>query len=634
VFGCAHLGLFNVTTKRKLLKEYYQREAEKGRCPPDEINKVLNPLNPYLLQDHHAIDVADTNDRFLAWLKLRWYWFWEVTRSLWTGYDTYVFTKRYGRDLGMYFQFQRLNIWAFTIISILATAILIPLHTTGQLPANYNSFESQYANVSGRVTSIGETTTDHNIVITSVNMVMESPQKMSAHVILAFVFIVIFCGFLVVGFLKSDIVAKFNYAGQDEPEDSDYRNKFNLDYNLETDLTKSSPESKAQLLSPFTIEVLGLPSSLIKHSVFEKVITSLIGNSSSIAHVSLIHDFSKREKLKHKLYYYEKRVDRYEFKLEQLQQQRKLKPPKKGSEFETAYINSQKLKIHKHFTRVDGKFKIYHEDDALKFYREKVEWFKYKLARWDQCFREQTAGDVPTDEIQENRDQNDDAMVAVNVQPSKKAGKEREENASRDSHRASWRKKRKQKHPDKVEVIVADDKHEEEEEDSTATSQEKRYTITGSGVGYVTFKSLEALEIFMKNYKQKGFNLSFTSQKQRTEAQIRDMLQDSTKKNAQMKVEAATTEIVTAEDAQDRIDAVSPLIPEYMYREDEEEEQPDNNNATEQSTQNMKSEVVQRMIQKSFMKHEKKKTAEKKKTTEKKKFLSRVIEKITIFVNR
>jgi hypothetical protein len=532
-----------VNKKRRLLKEYYEREAENGRCERNEIDKHLNTLNAYINEDKHAINIANTNNIVWRFIKIRVIWWWETTKSLWTGYDNYIITKRHGRDISVYLHLQRLLIWSFTLITFLAMVILIPLHTTGSLPANYDSFESQYANVSARNRNIGETVPDKNIVVTSVNMVLESPEKMAAHVILAFIFLVIFLGIIVLGMMLSPIVDKFNYAGQDEPEDSDFRNKLNTDYNMENgDMTGGAATSRAQLLSPFTVEVLGLPSTLIKQSVLRKVLVGLIGgNQHQIAHISLIHDFSKRAALKLKLEGYEEKLDQYEHKLAQLQQDRLLNPPAKLTEFETAYINSRKLSLHQHFKRVDGQFHLFRDIDGLEFYRQKVDWLRYKIARWDKCFREQTQEDVSTDEIQEEaQEHTPQEQVDVKVENTVQGDKERQVNQQKDRKRTLSLRLHKQKQLDNLSVMVTNvsNKIVTPKNDS----KEKNYAITASGVAYVTFKSLDALNNFMKNYKQKGFNFTFTSEQPRTKAEVAEVVAHP---QVGAEVQAQTQETVT-----------------------------------------------------------------------------------------
>lgn len=614
LFAFRHLPVFDVNKKKKLLKDFYDRETEKGRCPADEIKKVLNPLYPYLLQDYHAIDVEDTINPFLRYIKIRWYWFWEVTKSLWTGYDNYQFTKRFGRDLAMYFQYQRLNIWTFTIITILGIIILIPLHTTGEIPPNYQEIDKQYMNSSVRSVAIRDMVPDKDILFTSVNMVIQSPSKMATHVILSYIFVFLLIGIVCVGLLRSDIVATFNYAGQDEPADPEYYNKFNIGYNSENgDVASNTTESRALLVSLFTVEILGLPSTLIKKSVLEKVVLSLVEDHDSIVHISLVHDFSKRKVLERQLQHFMHKLDHYEWKLEQLQQEWLEDPPKEGFEFEKAYINAQKLKEVKYFTRSDGGLKLYHEKDALQYYRDKIEWIKYKISRWDQCFREQTGENPSVDEFKRNSERNEDILVSVSVKATVEAEKDRTNKMS------TWNGQlHKQRHQDELDVVVINDEEAQQNGDING-SGDKQYTITGSGVGYVTFTSLAALEKFMNNYRQKGFSLTYTCQKKQTELQ---MLKDIEEKdnNDQIQVEVSENNVNIHND-----DRGKEIVPINSVSIDELEKQ----NMTETNRWTKKTEAIERQMKLSIEKKKKRKLPD-----IDKKFLTQAIEKMTIFINR
>jgi hypothetical protein len=198
-FGLCHptLKLYNVRAKYKLFLATIAMEKQR--------DNVSNNNNEEEEEDSLVMDIKN---RMFAYFERVWKCLWHLTKTLlipkYIATDNKNTCKTYGRDLATLFMYERNVVYASIICTIIACAVLFPLHFTGHLPSGQD------------MESDRDLKSVSHIVYSSIYMRINSPGVLFVHVALIVVFMWVFFYFMVIRFLCHPMVSKLNYAGCDE----------------------------------------------------------------------------------------------------------------------------------------------------------------------------------------------------------------------------------------------------------------------------------------------------------------------------------------------------------------------------------------------------------------------------------
>lgn len=303
--------------------------------------------------------------------------------------DSIQLVKYYGRDLSTYFMFQKFCIYTFAVLSFIALPVLLPIHLTGASKGYYLN-----PNVSHR-SDADEIHEDYNLMLTSINMVLQSPEFTSAHLILAAVFIIIITGMLTFLFAKLPSINQFNFAGCDEDigiDDKDIikagRNQirsYDIKYQMMLNSNTSNMDNSSRtalLISPYTIVVHGLPRTLNQDHVFMQMIRPLIENPTDVIKVSLVLDLSQRILLQKRLERIDRKLERFKYLMQ-----------RSGHHDESELIIATRPKVIVHRILDDGnECKV--NVDAIDHFTSKRENIMRQIDSWERIFRSHLTCDM------------------------------------------------------------------------------------------------------------------------------------------------------------------------------------------------------------------------------------------------
>jgi hypothetical protein len=461
----------------------------------------------------------------------------------------------FGRDIAVYFYIQKLTIYAFILITILGLAVLLPIHILGSVPPEFakaaavvdlSSSNATILNGTGiassalaqvaiyQIHSVQEieqtinvtakdpiqvlndlwkvrsakvvVPSDQQLMLTSVNMVITSPAYTAAHISLAAVFMAIIAFGLIFCVWNSQLVNKFNYMAADQETTSD----------------------EPFFSSPYCVEIEGLPTHLVSHRQFMEIVRGVYARNPEVPNrtipddilkAEIVYDYSKKILLHKELEYAERRLDHFDFVVnarkynaEQMlpgalrkgmmdiakqdtsqfdigkqfeKLEKMVKDPTKAISVEKASLTIHKIRDELSNTKVpqccgcerfeccsamykrwmhrlnifnvslsvktiamDKKLSM-NPDKALVYYKNLIEHKKYKIAAWNESFRTQA----------------EDVNDIVSLQ--------------RMESQVMLRK----------------------------VNKVKKYEIRGSGYGFIMFRSVEAVDDFMHNFRKYGLQV-------------------------------------------------------------------------------------------------------------------------------
>jgi hypothetical protein len=308
LLSCHGISLYSVKKKKKLVTQVHS--------PQEQINET---------PDHNQTISA----KFLQFIHKVLFFVWNNIKALVTPLhfrrDAEQTTKQYGRDIATYFLFQKLCIFTFSVLFFVSCAVLLPIHLNGAAKGLYIT-----ANVSHK-SAADEIHEDYNLMLTSINMVMQSPTFTIAHIVLAPFFAIVVVSILVYLFLRQPVVQQFNFAGCDEDVGIDKidmikagRNQirtFDRKYQMVLNSNTTEGKHNATLVSPYTVVIHGFPRALRYEFQLKEMILHLVQYPAEIVKISLVLDLSHRINLQKKLEKTESRLEHFKYAMEQRQEQ-------------------------------------------------------------------------------------------------------------------------------------------------------------------------------------------------------------------------------------------------------------------------------------------------------------------------
>jgi len=235
--------------------------------------------------------------------------------------DSKRMCKKYGRDITVYFYFQQVIIWVLLVSTILACAVLLPIHLTGSLPVyEYNltystsaqqgmQFYQLHQNGVKQVKNL--TQEDSALLRTTVEMVISSPIKMYAHVVISIICFSV-CLFVLYRFNSSSMIVHNSFL-DDLDKSIERTEEHPLGVFSQTDHTTTSVTihtdkykliDPKEIISPFVVKITGLPKDMTSVKEFQSFVETYFNDGLSIndergkiARSILIFDFLNRMSL-------------------------------------------------------------------------------------------------------------------------------------------------------------------------------------------------------------------------------------------------------------------------------------------------------------------------------------------------
>jgi hypothetical protein len=199
--------------------------------------------------------------------------------------------------------------------------VLLPIHLNGAAKGLYINPASHNRSAADEIHE------DNNLMLTSINMVLQSPEFTAAHLVLAAVFICIVISILVYAFSRVPLVQEFNFAGCDEDvgveqaeiikEGRNQIRTFDRKYQMTLNSNTTDCKHNAMIVSPYTVVVHGFPRALNHKYIFMQMIQPLIENQEAVLKVSLVLDLTKRVELEKKLEKTNRRLEHFEYLMEE-----------------------------------------------------------------------------------------------------------------------------------------------------------------------------------------------------------------------------------------------------------------------------------------------------------------------------
>ncbi|KAL9650057.1 hypothetical protein ABK040_003175 [Willaertia magna] len=375
-FCIKRLNLFNVKQKYEFLSKMMQEHNQQQYNRINNTNNITdNNANNNNTSNNYFMEVNDItlpSSKILSFFKIRFYFIFRILISLiltpfgtilsiFTRINEYGFhlqsfspirktdfisTRRnylkelflndiqnvlkfYGRDVASYFLFQQSIIWIIFICNLIAICSLFPAHLT-----HINNLKNITEGIGINYTISNY---DEFIIESSINTVSFDPTILLLHLFIAILFIFIFFIFLFL-FCFHPVIYQYNYLGCDEvnrrvfPPFNIYQGfplvRFKLQKLAQSlhylPINNNSSINNLQLISPFVLEVRGLPKGM-NEKTFHKLISSTlvkrrIIQEELILTTIVILDLSKRyqfqeilENREEKLNYYKSVYDNKRF---------------------------------------------------------------------------------------------------------------------------------------------------------------------------------------------------------------------------------------------------------------------------------------------------------------------------------
>jgi hypothetical protein len=255
-------------------------------------------------------------------------------------------TSKYSRDVAVYLLFQKEIILALGLCAFLASCILLPLHLTGKEPVYEYQYEYGTYNL---------TREDYPLLRTSVSMVITSPEKLYTHVILCFIFVVIFYVFLH-RFRTAEVVTREHFLEEQLIIDARKRGIY-----------RKKKLKKTQLVSIYSVKLYNLPRDFPSQRAFDKMVREELCPDLKIFKTVLMLNFVERIELQKKYKYYCDMVERYIY-LEEYS----------GKSPVTCFCSFR-----------NGIRKL----DAIEYYREKMEDCELQMREWEDKYKKVLADD-------------------------------------------------------------------------------------------------------------------------------------------------------------------------------------------------------------------------------------------------
>jgi hypothetical protein len=353
-----------------------------------------------------------------------------------------------------------MNIYAFTILTILGLAVLLPLHLTGTLPPAYTTPQTSAPGATG-------TTPDAGLVYTTVQMISVSPERMSGTIILTFFFILTIFLFCVIYYACHPITRTFNYRQHDERVITLHGmemlkpSAYLFDRIAMQDSVFRTNTKEALLLCPYTLELDGLPSTLVSQSAFRTMVASVLNReepnkfgstAEDIIVANIVLDIEDRLKLHEQRNEILKNIDHLNWENnEKIKDGREVKPPKKSLLC----------------SKFDGKRKFKTSVDAQDYWNSQLIDVDREISRWDQQYAILSQ-------------QTGESMSPVGVAETE-VGEISESGVMGGGEKATRIAGLPNKFLDKK-------------------GNDKEYKIKGAGNGYIVFRTLAALKDFERNF--------------------------------------------------------------------------------------------------------------------------------------
>jgi len=238
----------------------------------------------------------------------RWLFIWYTFKTLFfprvVKKDRARMAKKFGRDLSTYLSFQQNIIYAVLACSILACAILIPLHLTGTYP-----------DLSGVDDSNAEVVASERLIRISVSMRIDEAGVMAAHVVLSIAFVLLFIFFCVLLFMKSSVTSELNYERADETKIKTmafnrrigvkntteravqpFRNRLGMQGASIFSAADETSNSSIYLFSPYCLMIESVPADM-DQGTFHNIVYSAVDSlnlGEKVAKIVMIPNFAKR----------------------------------------------------------------------------------------------------------------------------------------------------------------------------------------------------------------------------------------------------------------------------------------------------------------------------------------------------
>jgi uncharacterized membrane protein YeaQ/YmgE (transglycosylase-associated protein family) len=281
-------------------------------------------------------------------------------------------TKYYGRDIAVYFHFQQIMIVLFFVMSVIALAVLLPVHIlkgssiSGMNPAAFNTTAA--------------TTVNHEyyLQMTTINAVVGSTVLLSTHTALAGAFLIL-TGIALFWFLRSDIVQKFNFAEHDRDITASEAHLITKNNLLDNSKRRAmlastvSTQGKAFLASPYTVEISGLPRTMVDPMTLLRTVQS-VTSLRDVVKTTLVYDLSELDALQAELRETEDYLEHLEYAYDKIATNKLIIPD--GSDCDMPCLG------------YNPDFDFHTTTKSIKQCREKIDSLRADIACWNKSFRD------------------------------------------------------------------------------------------------------------------------------------------------------------------------------------------------------------------------------------------------------
>ncbi|EFC37276.1 transmembrane protein [Naegleria gruberi] len=328
----------------------------------------------------------------------------------------------YGKDIVIYLYFQQIILYIMLVCSILACVVLLPIHLSGNPPifeysmnnssSSFNYLPSSddislYSNsdvLQKGIKPIKNLTQEDNILLrTTVEMVIDSPVALYAHVVVGIISICVGL-FFFFHFVFHEVVVE-NQSREEivHQEDSNIISSQKdglFEIFQETDSTSIAIHNKEksidpkEIISPYVVVVKGLPREMTNLKDFESFVEIYFNDNLKVDHEDskilrsvLIYDFINRLTMSAILKHIEEDLDHFiHLKLERGEELLSLK---EHVIFDEGVVDSKNVLSHCFGVHTHGKkINMLNTEEAIQHLETRKRLIRKEVSKWDASYNQ------------------------------------------------------------------------------------------------------------------------------------------------------------------------------------------------------------------------------------------------------